>query len=76
MIAISGTKVTRRGTLVPLTAIFVAGRLSDRIGDPTGGIVVGSISDVTVSISITLDDELGAELNAAVAGQQSIRIGS
>jgi predicted transcriptional regulator len=28
----------------------------------------GSVADVTMSISITLDDELGAELNAAVAG--------
>jgi hypothetical protein len=32
------------------------------------GGVVGSVSDVTVSISITLDDELGEELDAAVAG--------
>jgi predicted transcriptional regulator len=40
------------------------GRVDDRAGDN----VVGSVSDVTVSISITLDDELGEELNAAVAG--------
>jgi predicted transcriptional regulator len=30
--------------------------------------VAGNIADVTVSISITLDDELGEELNVAVAG--------
>jgi Arc/MetJ-type ribon-helix-helix transcriptional regulator len=31
-------------------------------------VVLGSIADVTMSISITLDDELGDELNTAVAG--------
>ena len=43
-------------------------RHADRIGDRTDCSVVGSVTDVTVSISITLDDELGEELNAAVAG--------
>jgi len=30
--------------------------------------IVGSVAAVTMSISITLDDELGADLNAAVGG--------
>ena len=43
-------------------------RHADTIANRAGGSVIGSVTDVTVSISITLDDELGEELNAAVAG--------
>jgi len=43
-------------------------RHAHRIDDRAESSVVGSVADVTVSISITLDDELGDELNAAVAG--------
>ena len=38
--------------------------MTDRVGNT----IVDSVSGVTVSISITLDDELGDDLNAAAAG--------
>jgi predicted transcriptional regulator len=38
------------------------------MGNRIASNVVGRVAGVTISISITLDDELGAELNAAVAG--------
>ena len=38
------------------------------IDDRVAGRAADSVVDVTISISITLDDELGEDLNAAVAG--------
>jgi hypothetical protein len=47
-------------------------RLVERHADVVGGTandnITGNMPDVTVSISITLDDELGDDLNAATAG--------
>ena len=43
-------------------------RHTHRISDPIPGSGADNVGDATVSISITLDDELGEELNAAVAG--------
>jgi len=44
-------------------------RHADNGGGRVRASVAGSVANVTVSISITLDDELGEELNAAVAGR-------
>jgi Arc/MetJ family transcription regulator len=40
----------------------------DRTNDRASDGISSSVADVTTSISITLDDDLSAELNAAVAG--------
>jgi predicted transcriptional regulator len=46
----------------------IADDTPDTIAERVGGTVIDSLPDMTVSISITLDDELSEELNAAVAG--------
>jgi Arc/MetJ-type ribon-helix-helix transcriptional regulator len=38
------------------------------VGDRAGSSVAGRVAGMTMSISVTLEDELGAALNAAVAG--------
>src|SRR5262249_18257626 len=55
-------------TPMPPVEAAASRRPADRISYRANNGVDGSVSDVTVSISITLDDELGEELNAAVAG--------
>lgn len=50
-----------RGASFPL-------RHADRAGYRVRGSAADSVADMTVSISVTLDDDLGDELNAAVAG--------
>ena len=41
---------------------------ANRARDRVGGSAADSVADMTVSISVTLDDDLSEELNAAVAG--------
>jgi predicted transcriptional regulator len=43
-------------------------RHADTVDNRVTGTVVDSVGGMTMSISITLDDELGAALNAAAAG--------
>jgi len=47
-----------------LREMFAEGLAAYRVRDR----VIDSVAGMTVSISVTLDDELGEELNAAVAG--------
>ena len=56
-----------RPRLVGVTGRW-GGTRRDRVSSSATDHVISTIADVTVSISITLDDNLGADLNAAAAG--------
>ena len=60
------TDTDTSGIYVCLATFASRTRRSDRRSTVSN--VIGIVIAVTVSISITFDDELGEELNAAVAG--------